>query len=86
MSVAQVVPCDCCKDLVEAEVAVFEPDLVAHVCHDCRRQLQWAKAHLACRACEAACGVPSMPINIRGVYRGQDAPDNQTDRPPHAEH
>jgi len=77
MSPAIVVPCACCKDLVEPAVAYFEPELVGHVCESCRRDLGWAKAWLGKSESEPADGLPAMPINLREVYRGKDAGDNQ---------
>lgn len=71
MSTANLIPCGCCKEGVDAAVAVMDTELQAHVCPECRRELRNAKAHLA-----APCDGLGAPIAIRGVYHGRDAPDN----------
>lgn len=71
MSPALVVPCGCCRVLVKPIGAFFDTELRAHCCDDCRKQLVRAKAILSLPTDEER-----NPINLRGVYRGEDAPDN----------
>lgn len=77
MSTAVVIPCGCCKALTEADTAVFDTELKAHVCRECRPHLVVAKAECSRSWSAPSGGVPSMQINIRGVYHGEDAGDNQ---------
>ncbi len=76
MSTTTVVPCGCCKLIVEPAVAFFDTELQAHVCDDCRHHLRVAKAECSRSWSTPSGGLPSMPIGIRGVYHGVDAGDN----------
>lgn len=76
MSPAVVVPCGCCKALLEPVAAFFDTELQAHVCDDCRYGLKCAKAQLS-----RSFAPTGDAIQIRGCYQGTDAPDNQPSPP-----
>ncbi|MBC8009936.1 MAG: hypothetical protein H7067_07555 [Burkholderiales bacterium] len=76
MSTTNVVPCGCCRELVEPCSAFFDLGLAAHVCDDCRGQLIRAAAILSLPT-----DTVGGAINLRGIYRGEDAPDNQSAEP-----
>lgn len=76
MSNDTIILCGCCNADTEAAKAIFDSELSAHVCPECRRDLTRAQGQLARSFSAPANGVPSMPINMRGAYKGEDAPDN----------
>lgn len=82
MSPAVLQPCACCDEGTPPGLLVFDEGMRCHVCPECRRNGQWAKAHMARLASEPFDGLPSMLIAIVGVYDGTDAPDNQITTPP----
>lgn len=74
--------CACCQEGTPPGLLVFDEDMGAHICPECRRNGLWAKAHMAKLHSEPHAGLPAMLIAISGVYRGADAPDNHVSIPP----
>lgn len=70
MSTAMAIRCGCCRVTTDASLALFDGEIQAHVCPACRRELNWAKAQMGALA------------QIKDVYHGKDAPDNQVPLPP----
>lgn len=82
MSPGLLYPCACCREGLPAGLLVLDQGMGGHVCPECRRNGQWATAHMAKLNSEPHAGLPAMPIAISGVYQGSDAPDNHVSAPP----
>lgn len=76
MSTITVIPCGCCRELVEPAVAYLDKEIRAHVCEDCRVELRAAQAKLSHSASAPADGLAAMTINLRGCTHDLAAPDN----------
>lgn len=59
---ASVIPCDCCKIVLDESEAHLDSDTGMHVCPECRKFLIAAKALLA-----QPCDGQGRPINLKGI-------------------
>ena len=82
MSPGLLHPCGCCQEGSAPGLLVFDQGMGVHVCPECRRNGQWATAHMARLHSEPHAGLPAMLIAMTGVYQGSDAPDNHVSTPP----
>jgi uncharacterized ferredoxin-like protein len=80
MSAAMAIRCGCCGVTTDASVALFDKEIQAHVCPECRLEMKQAVAQLS-----RSYSADGDRINIRGCYTGRDAGDNQVTIPPPTE-
>lgn len=76
MSITTVIPCGCCRELVEPAVAYLDKEIRAYVCEECRVELRAAQAQLSRAASAPADGLAAMQINLRGCTHDPIAGDN----------
>lgn len=68
--------CVCCRELMPSLDATADPDLEGPVCEDCRRHLMVATAQMKLGLVRVP-DYGTLPVNIRGCYKGADAGDNR---------